>query len=230
MLRRLLTGHCVQHNRRTDHEQNAHDGEHHSAIVASLGQVKATGIDHGQRGLGVGAAFVLRHVDLLAADGSGGNPQLVFQVLLGNVLQIDVTLNDLGIAGVILDQAQSIGSVNGAAFGAFLLGDGHLNILLQQHIAVVGADFGHSIGIIFYALNENPALGITGFHRNKVRGIFLVGSVAGHIVHAFVLIQPSLYKVIIGLVLYQKLHLGEIALAVREQLGEVNTVGINMPI
>ena len=63
-----------------------------------------------------------------------------------------------------------------------------------------------------------------------MRGIFLVGSVAGHIVNAFVLIKIRLYKVIIGFVLYQEFHLGEIALAVRKQLGKVNAVGINMSI
>lgn len=154
----------------------------------------------------------------------------MFQMLLGNVLQIRVTLNDLGIAGIVLNQSQRIGGIDGAALGAFLLGDHHLNILLQQYIAAVRANFGHGIGVILQTLNQDSALGIAGFHRDKVRGIFLVGSVAGHIVHAFVLIKIRLYKVIIGFVLYQEFHLGEIALAVRKQLGKVNAVGINMGI
>lgn len=69
-------------------------------------------------------------------------------MLLRDVLQIRVTLNDFGIAGVILDQAQSVGGIDGAAFGAFFLGDDNLNILFQQHIAVIGADFRHGIGIV----------------------------------------------------------------------------------
>ena len=123
VLRRLLTGHRVQHNRRTDHEQNTHDGKHHSTVVAGRGQVKAARIDHGQRSLGIGAAVVLGHVHIFAADGSGGGQQFVLQMLLRDVLQIRVTLNDFGIAGVILDQAQSVGGIDGAAFGAFFLGD-----------------------------------------------------------------------------------------------------------
>ena len=90
MLRRLLAGHRIQHSRCTNHEQNSDHSKHHSAIVAGLGQVETTGVDYGQRSFGVGAAVVLHHVDLLAADGSGGSPKLVFQMLLGDVLQIGI--------------------------------------------------------------------------------------------------------------------------------------------
>ena len=51
----------------------------------------------------------------------------MFQMLLGNVLQIGITLNDLCIPGVILDQTQNVGGVDSAVFIAFLLGDDNLN-------------------------------------------------------------------------------------------------------
>ena len=52
----------------------------------------------------------------------------------------------------------------------------------------------------------------------------------GYIIDALVLVQLRLDIVVVRLVLYQKFHLGEIALAVRKQLGKVDTVGINVGI
>lgn len=53
---------------------------------------------------------------------------------------------------------------------------------------------------------------------------------SGHIVNALVLIQLRLDIVVVGLVLYQKFNLGEIPLAVGEQLGKIDTVGVNVGI
>lgn len=58
----------------------------------------------------------------------------------------------------------------------------------------------------------------------------LVFSMSGHIVNALVLIQLRLDIVVVGLVLYQKFNLGEIPLAVGEQLGKIDTVGVNVGI
>ena len=56
----------------------------------------------------------------------------------------------------------------------------------------------------------------------------LVGGVAGDIVDALVLVQFSNNKVIVGIVVDDELDVGEVTLAVREQLGQLDTVGENV--
>ena len=58
----------------------------------------------------------------------------------------------------------------------------------------------------------------------------LVGHMIHHIVNTLGLVQFSLHKVVVGLVLNQELHLGEIALAVREQLGQINAIAEHMAV
>ena len=82
MLRRLLAGHRIQHCSSVDHKQNAHNSKHHSTIVASLGQVKAAGVNHGQRSFRIGAAVVLGHIDILTADGTTIVGSVVVSTLL----------------------------------------------------------------------------------------------------------------------------------------------------
>ena len=79
---------------------------------------------------------------------------------------------------------------------------------------------------VWDALEDDLTLGIGGLDGDKMGGIRLVGHMIHHIVNALVLIQFGFYKIVVGLVLDQELHLGEIALAVREQLGQINPIAV----
>ena len=61
-------------------------------------------------------------------------------------------------------------------------------------------------------------------------GISLVGHVVDHIVDALFLVQLSLDKVAVGIVLHDELDLGVVAVAVGEQLGQLHGVGEDMGI
>ena len=62
----LLAGSDVQDTCSTGHDQNAKDGEHQGAVITGFGQIKSTGIDHGQRCQGVyGAVFAVMMAQFL---------------------------------------------------------------------------------------------------------------------------------------------------------------------
>jgi len=193
-------------------------------VITGLGQVKAAGIHNGQGRFCIHAAVVFHHVDLLAVHGSGSGHQLVFQMFLGHIFEITGVLDDFGIPGVILDQAQYIGFIDVAQAGGFRFGNDHIDTLFQHNIAAVGAHLGHGVGVIFQTLEDDLTLGIGGLDGDKMGGIRLVGHMIHHIVNAFVLVQLRLHKVVVSFVLDQELHLGEVTLTIGEQLGEVNAV------
>ena len=62
-------------------------------------------------------------------------------------------------------------------------------------IAVIGTNFGCGVGVIFQTLDEHDALAVLGFHRDEVGSFRLLGSMAGDIVDALVLVQFSNNKV-----------------------------------
>ena len=80
----------------------------------------------------------------------------MLQLLLGHVVEdvsqaaigLDVALGDrltddgLRIAGIILDQTHHIGLIDVADLHSLDLGDDDLNVIPEQGVAVIGADFG----------------------------------------------------------------------------------------
>ena len=199
-------------------------------MIACLGKIKTAGVHHSQGRFCIDAAVVFHHVDLLAVHGSGSGQQFMLQVLLGHIVQVAVVLNNAGIPGIILNQTQNIRAVDGAGSVGILLGNDHIDALFQQHIAAVGANLSQGVGVIFQTLDNDLALGISGLDGDKVGGFRLVGHMIHHIINAFVLVQLGFHKVVISFILDQKLHLGEIALAVAEQFGQVNAVGEHMAV
>ena len=139
-------------------QERARNGEHFCAVVAGVGQFKATGVDHAQRRFGVGGAVVREHGHGVAVHCGAGGQQMVFQVLLGHILQVSRVVDDRGVPGVVLDQAQHIGGVNVANFCGFRLGNHHFNVILQQRVAIVRADFGNGVGIVLQTLDHDFAL------------------------------------------------------------------------
>ena len=119
------------------HQKHASDAIHPGAVITGLGQVKAAGIHNGQGRFCIHAAVVFHHVDLLAAHGSGSGHQLVFQMFLGHIFEITGVLDDFGIPGVILDQAQYIGFIDVAQAGGFRLG----NFSFCAVCGIIGASF-----------------------------------------------------------------------------------------
>ena len=158
----LLAGSDVQDTCSTGHDQDAKDGEHQGAVVTGFRQIKATGVDHSQRSLGILAAIVYQHGDLVAVHSSGSGQQVMLQMLLGHVLQIAGIVDDLSVAGIVLDQTQDIGLVDVTQLGGFSLGDNDLDIILQQDITVIGANFGDGVGIVFQTLNNDLVLSLAG--------------------------------------------------------------------
>ena len=67
--------------------------------------------------------------------------------------------------GVVLDQAQHIGGVNVANFSGFRLGNHHLNVILQQRVAIVRAHFGNGVGIVLQTFHDDLAILAAGGDR-----------------------------------------------------------------
>jgi len=61
-------------------------------------------------------------------------------------------------------------------------------------------------------------------------GVLFVRNVGSHIVNSITFIQLCLHKVIVGVVVQHKFHLGEVTLAVTELLGQVNAVGVEVAV
>ena len=178
-------------------------------------------------------AAVAQHIDLVAVNSCGSGQQVMLQVLLRHIFQIAGVVDDGGIPGIVLDQAQDIGGVDVADVDGLDLGDDNLDVVLQQGVAGIGADFGDGVGVILQALDDDLVLAFIGVNghcqgknRDKVGGIGLVLNMVGHIVDALVCIQLSLDEVVVGVIMYDELDVLEVTLAVREQLGQLNAVGV----
>ena len=224
------------------HGDDAQNAEHPGTMVTGLGQVEAAGVDHGQRSVGVDAAVVLQHIDVVAVNGSGGGQQVVLQMLLGHVVQdigqvavgLDVAHGDsfvdngLCVTGIVLDQTDHILGIDVAQLHSLNLGDDDLDVILEEGIAVVSADFGDGVHIILQTLDDDLALTAAGGHRNEMGGISLGLHVVNDIVDALCLVQLGLDEVVVGVVMDDELNVLEVAVAVGEQLGQVDAVGINV--
>ena len=113
---------------------------------------------------------------------------------------------------------------------ALRLRDHHLDVLFQQRIAAVGADFGDPIGVILQALYNYLTGCTSGGDRDKMGGILFVCNMSSHIVNTVTFIQLCLHKVVVGVIVQHKFHLGEVALAVTELLGQVNAIGVEVAV
>ena len=195
------------------HDEDADDGIHPIASGTGARQIEATGVDHFERGKSIEGFTVLVHVHVVAVHGRGGGQQTMLQMLL-----------DVGVAIVVLDNTQHIVviPVTEVALGG---GDNHLDIVLQQGIAVVGLGLGDGIGIILQTTDED----LTGVGGNEVRGVRLGLDVIGHIVET-VVAEDCLNVVVVLIVVHQELDMGEIAVAVRELLGQINTEAEQMAV
>ena len=158
-------------------------------MVTGFGQIKAAGVHNGQKSFGVLAAVVLQHIDSIAVNGCGSGQQMVLQMNLGHILQIAGIIDDGGIPGVILDQAQHIGFIDVTQFSGFLLGNDDFNIVLQQSVAIVGADLGDGVGVILQTLNDDLAGVAIGFHGNEVGSFFGIVGVIYHVINALGFVQ-----------------------------------------
>ena len=168
----------------------------------------------------------------------------MLQLLLGHVVEdvnqtavgLDVTLGDgltddgLGVTGVVLDQPHHIGLVDVADLHSLNLGNHDLDVIPEQGVAVIGADFGGSVDIIFQTLDEHDTLAVSPGDGDEVSGFGLVGGMAGDIVDALGLVQLSDNKVVVGVVMDDEFNIPEVTLAVGEQLGQLNAVGVDMGI
>ena len=141
----------------TSHSNDAQNIKDHGTMVTGFGQVKATGVHNGQGSFGVLAAVVLQHIDSFAVNGCGSGQQVVLQMDLGHILQIAGIIDDGGIPRVILDQTQNIGFIDVAQFSGFLLGNDDFDIVLQQSVAIIGADLGDGVSVIFQTLDDDLA-------------------------------------------------------------------------
>lgn len=61
-------------------------------------------------------------------------------------------------------------------------------------------------------------------------GVLFVCNVGSHIVNSITFIQLCLHKVVVAVIVQHKFHLGEVALAIIEVLGQVNAVGVEVSI
>ena len=181
--------------------------EHPVAHAASLGQIEAAGVDDRKGDKGVAGSLVRLHAHIVAVNGRGVRQQLVLQMLLRHV--VEHARLHIRVAGIVLQQAQHVGAVDGAERIALHSGDHDLDAVLEQRIAVVGADLGHGVVVILQALDQQLA----GAGGDEVGGLGLLIGVAGHIVQALAL-QLGLYEVAVHIVVQQKFDLGEVALAV----------------
>jgi len=155
----LLSGDQQDQSTGSCHHADADDAEHPGAGITGLGQIVATGVDNGQRRMGIDRAVVLQHVDSVAVHGSRGSQQVVSKLLLGhiveNVSKVAIGLHialrlgfgddALSKAGVILNETGNVGQIDIAKLSGLLLGDDDLDILLQQRVAVVGTDFSDGV-------------------------------------------------------------------------------------
>lgn len=214
------------HQQSAGNESNTGSTEDPGAGIAGFRQVEATGVDHGQRCFCVVAAVIGEHIHRVAVHGSGNRQQMMLQVYLGHILQVAGIVDDLSITGIILDEPQNIAGVDITQLGGFGGGEYHLDGVLQQHIAIVGADFGDGVGVIFQTLDDDLAGVAVAGNRDEVGGIFLGSHMVNHIVDAFLGIQLSLHIVAVGIVMDQELDLGKVTLTVAEQLGQVDAVGV----
>lgn len=129
-----------------------------------------------------------------------------------------------------MDQAKDIGSVNVTDRGGFFLGDHHRKGFLQEGVTICGLGFLNDILIVLQPLDDDLALGISCIHGNKAGSLRFLIHMIRHIVNSGGFIQHGLYIIAVGLIPQKELHLGEVALAVREQLGQLNTIGVNVRI
>ena len=90
-------------------------------MIAGLGQIKTAGVHNTQRSDGIDGTIVFQHIDIICIDSSGCGQQLVLQMSLGHILEITDVVNDLGITGIVLDQAQQIGDINVAQLSGLSL-------------------------------------------------------------------------------------------------------------
>ena len=196
-----------------NHESTTDDGEHPGAIGTGLGKIKAAGIHHGERSQSVHRTLILVHIHIVAVHGSGGSQQIVLQMLL-----------DVGVTTIVLGDAQGIVVAVTEGIGCLALDD-NLNVVFQQGIAVIGLGLGEGVAVVLQTLDDDFAVA----RRNEVGGILLCLHMAGDVVHAIVQ-KLGFHKEQVAVVEQDELDVAEVALAVAELFGQVNTVHIHMAV
>ena len=236
----LLAGYQHDHPCCSCHHADADDAEHPGAVVAGLGQIVATGVDYGQRRMGIDRAVVLQHVDSVTVHGGRGSQQVVRQLLLGHIVEdisqtavrfhvaLCLGLGDdaLSKAGIILNETGNVGQIDVTKLSGFLLGDDDLDILLQQRVAVVGTDFGNGICVVFQTLDDHLAGFAVGVNGDEMGSVCFGIHMLHHVVNALRLVQLRLDEVVVGIVVDDELNILEVTLAVGEQLGQIDAVGV----
>lgn len=209
--------HSERQARQTEHR------EHPGSAGAGLRQVEAAGVDDGEGHKGVDRALVGLHVHVIRVHRGAGRQQTVLEMLLRHV--VVQTGIDIGIARIVLQQTEHVRAVD-AAQGIALGGSDHdPDAVLEERVGVIRAHLGHRVVVVLQTLD----LQIAGGGGDKVGGVRLGLGVTGHIVEA-VALHLRLDKVAVRVVAQDELDLGEVALAVRESLGQVDAVGIHMAV
>ena len=178
----------------------------------------------------VDAAAIFSHVHLVAIHGGRGGQQVMLQMLLGHILDLYAGCQNLRIPGIVLNQALHISAIDASELIGLGLGDNDLNVIFQESVAIIGADFGCGVAVILHTLDDDLTGRASRFHRDKVGGYSFLGSMTDHIVHTLGLVQLGNDVVVVGIVVDQELNILEVACAVREQLGQVNAIGVEVTI
>ena len=190
--------------------------------------------------MGILGTAIIQHIDSVTVNSCGSSQQIMSELLLGHIVQyisqtaigLDVALGNslrddfLSEARIVLNQTNNIRLVDIAQNSGFNLRNDNLNVLLQQGVAVIGTNFGDGVGVIFQALDDHLAGVAVGFHGDEVGGIGLGFHMIGHIVDTLCLVQLGLDEVVVGIIVDDELNIGEVALAVAEQLGQIDAVGV----
>ena len=100
--------------------------------------------------------------------------------------------------------------------------DNDLDRVPQQHIALVGGNFGQRIGIVLQPLDYDVATAI-GNESGSVS--FLCGKALG-IIHAILLLRDDI--AVVTVIVQPELHVPQVAAVIAELLEDVNAVGVDM--
>ena len=160
------------------------------------------------------------------------------QLLLGNVGQVQIKITVKGIVGVVLENTQHILGVNVTGTAIINLGGNHhMNVVLQEGVAVGGFYLGDDVLVILTALDHNLAQSLTHGYRVEDGGVGFIGHMTGDIVDTFFIVPGGSHPVAVGFVPDFELHMVEHSLVlsglrihIGEQLGQVDAEGKHMAV